>query len=147
MTTIKLHNQENWWQVRMRICVGWTWNRQKKCYENGVSMIRISISYLGGRLSMLLDQCPHSKLELVMDLLENLLVVTGEIPGSNLTNNNLFIALQSIKNDTRKNAKVNLICKTSSWLQIEFWPLMTHLLKMIMMILIKWKRILMPCSR
>ena len=71
----------------------------------------------------------------------------AKILGSNLTNNNIFIVRQSIKNDTKKNVKVNLIYKTNSLLQIEFWQLMTHRPKMITMILTKWRKILMPCSR
>ena len=74
---------------------------------------------------MLLDRCPHNKLELVMDPLENSLEETGEqkVPGSNLTNNKIFIiflARRNIRNDTRKNAKVNLIYKISNLLLIEF---------------------------
>ena len=71
---------------------------------------------------MLLDQCLHSKLVLAMDPLENSLEETGEqkVPGSNLTNNKFFIARRNIRNDTKKNAKVNLICKISNLLLIEF---------------------------
>ena len=60
-----------------------------------------------------------------MDPLENSLEETGEpkVVGSNLTNNKIFIiflARRNIRNDTRKNAKVNLIYKINNSLLIEF---------------------------